>query len=213
MANVNQNQTQSNGGRVYYNKGYLYRGSNDPVGVSGKSDSLELYVYDVKTATTQTNETVLELSTSGHFSRNNGIDYVLGEDAYADKTNGLMYVRCTAWGAKKDRLLQLNIRKGFVLRIYGKFEKQTFTRQDGTQGSAVVCKNIQQFEIVVYPKDNNGGTSAPAPAQTAPAPQPMNPPVQPTPAPATAPAPQAPVQASYQTPPTTVGVGDAELPF
>lgn len=210
MSNTN---TNGNGnGKVYYNKGYLFRGSQDPVGVSGKSDSLELYVYDVKQTTVSgTGEPVLELSTSGHFNRNNGIDYVLGEDAYSDRSNGLIYIKCTAWGAKKDRLLQLNVRKGFVLRIYGKFEKQTFTRQDGTPGTAVVCKNVQQFEIIVWPKDENGGTQIPAPApapqgSVAPAPAPaapMNPPTQAAPAP---------VPQNSATP-TTGSNADINIPF
>ena len=114
MANANN--------KVYYNRGYLFRKKDDPVGVSGECNTLELYVYDVKDKTTRTGDEIIELSCSGNFNKNNGIDYVLGDDVYADKEKGLLFITCSAWDIKKDRLKKLNIRKGFVLLIHGKFE-------------------------------------------------------------------------------------------
>lgn len=180
MANANN--------KIYYNRGYLFRKKDDPVGVSGECNSLELYVYDVKDKTTKTGDEVLELSCSGNFSKNNGIDYVLGDDVYTDKEKGLVFITCSAWDIKKDRLKKLNVRKGFVLLIHGKFERQEYTRQDGSKGVSVVCKNVKAFDVVRFP--NDGQTAAPAQnatqptqAQPAPAPAPsapaMNPPVAP----------------------------------
>lgn len=179
--------------KVYYNRGYLFRKKDDPVGVSGENDSLELYVYGVNDKVTSTGQEILELSCSGNFNKNNGIDYVLGEDVYSDKDKGLVFITCSAWDMKRDRLKKLNVRKGFVLLVYGKFEKQTFTRSDGTPGVSVVCKNVKNFFITKYPNDGQGGNvapatpapastqsqsaPAPAPAPAAPATNAMNPPV------------------------------------
>lgn len=195
--------------KVYYNRGYLFRKKDDPVGVSGENDALELYVYDVTKKTTATGSEILELSCSGNFNKNNGIDYVLGEDVYADKDKGLVFVTCTAWDIKRERLEKLNIRKGFVLLVHGKFEKQAFTRKDGTPGVAVACKNIKQFFIMRYPNDGQTAPatgSAPASQQTqtqaAPAPAPSAPAMNPPEAPQTPVGNTAPIDAS-----------DVQVPF
>lgn len=196
MANANN--------KVYYNRGYLFRKKDDPVGVSGECNTLELYVYDVKNKTTRTGDEIIELSCSGNFNKNNGIDYVLGDDVYTDKEKGLLFITCSAWDIKKDRLKKLNIRKGFVLLIHGKFERQEYTRQDNSKGVSVVCKNIKNFDVLKFPNDGQTATPASAtqPAQEAPAPAPatstMNAPV----------APQTPVGNT-----APVDASDVQVPF
>ena len=106
MANANN--------KVYYNRGYLFRKKDDPVGVSGECNTLELYVYDVKDKTTRTGDEIIELSCSGNFNKNNGIDYVLGDDVYADKEKGLLFITCSAWDIKKDRSILVRT----ILRVY-----------------------------------------------------------------------------------------------
>ncbi len=201
--------------KVYYNRGYLFRKKDDPVGMSsGENDALELYVYDVKKKTTTTGNEIIELSCSGNFNKNNGIDYVLGEDVYTDKDKGLVFVTCTAWDIKRERLEKLNIRKGFVLLIHGKFEKQTYTRNDGTQGTSVVCKNIKQFFIMKYPNDNQNGSAPAASGNATPAPA-----AQAQAAPAPAPAPAVPPMNPPQDAQTPVGntgpidANDVQVPF
>lgn len=204
--------------KVYYNRGYLFRKKDDPVGVSGENDSLELYVYGVNDKVTTTGQQILELQCSGNFNKNNGIDYVLGEDVYSDKDKGLVFITCSAWDMKRERLQKLNVRKGFVLLVYGKFEKQTYTRQDGSQGVSVVCKNVKNFFITKYPNDGQGGNTAPAQSNSAPAPAPAaQAPTQNTPAPA--PAPAAPVALPMNEPQAPVGntapvdASDVQVPF
>lgn len=196
MANANN--------KVYYNRGYLFRKKDGPVGVSGECNTLELYVYDVKDKTIRTGDEIIELSCSGNFNKNNGIDYVLGDDVYTDKEKGLLFITCSAWDIKKDRLKKLNIRKGFVLLIHGKFERQEYTRQDNSKGVSVVCKNIKHFDVLKFPNDGQTATPASAtqPAQEAPAPAPatstMNAPV----------APQTPVGNT-----APVDASDVQVPF
>ena len=160
MANNNNN--------VKFERGYLER-------VDAKTEgkaigSLELWVNKVEQSTTPSGEIVLNLNTNGHFSKIQGIDYALGADAYSGE-NGLMYVQCTAWSMVKDRLIKLNVRKGFKLRIYGTFEKETYQANDGTPRTAVRVKAIKQFEVDVWPKDNNENEAPQAPQDSQPAPQ------------------------------------------
>lgn len=233
----NQNQNQPN--RPMFNRGFITRANGATTeGCSARGNSLELWINTaVQKTVASTGEVVLELNTSGHFNSYNGIDYTLGKDVYADDT-GLIWINCTAWGVVKDRLIKLDVRKGFRLRIYGVFQKETYQRTDGTQGIKVVCKSIQNFEVVAWPKDgnnasqpanNNGSvaTSQPqAPVAPAPTPatnvQPTQPvqtaPVQaaaptpaptPTPTPTPAPTPTAPVDATPVAPSNT----EVEVPF
>lgn len=203
----NQNQNQPN--RPMFNRGFITRekgAANE--GCSAKGNSLELWVVNATQKTvSSTGEVVLEMNTNGHFNSYNGIDYTLGKDVYSDDS-GLIWVACTAWGVVKDRLIKLNMRKGYRLRIYGVFQKETYPRNDGTTGVKVVCKNVQNFEVVGWPKDENnngqnngnGNNVAPAPA----------------PAPAPVPAPTVPVNQTLvtgqpqptQSPTPTVPVGN-----
>ena len=179
-----------------YDRGFMTREKSDVEGRSAKANSLELWINKVETKTVQsTGDVVLEMNCSGHFNQNNGVDYTLGKDVYADD-KGLIWIKATAWSKTKDRLLKLNVRKGFKLKLYGVFEKETYTAQDGSIRVNVVCKNVQQFEVVVWPKAPQDASApaqqtAPAPAQqTAPAPAPQAAPA-PTPQAAPAPTPQA----------------------
>ena len=172
--------------KKYFNNGYLMRKSSEAVGMG--TGSLDLWVNKVETKTIpSTGDVVLELSTSGTFNNNNNIGYCLGDDVYANN-EGLMYVNVTAWGPKKDRLLKLNVGQGFRLTVYGEFKKETYTGNDGTPKTKVVCKDMKQFEVSHFPQNQNGTQAAPTQA------------AQPAPAPAPAPAQAAPVQVPQPAP-------------
>lgn len=199
----NQNQNQPN--KPMFNRGFITRekGATNE-GCSAKGNSLELWVVNaIQKTVPSTGEVILEMNTNGHFNSYNGIDYTLGKDVYADDS-GLIWVTCSAWGVVKDRLIKLNMRKGYRLRIYGVFQKETYPRNDGTTGVKVVCKNVQNFEVVSWPKDENnngqnnsdGNNVAPAPTApaTAPTPAPVNQtPVAAQPQPTQSPTPTVPV--------------------
>ena len=128
------NNTTTTDNQPRYDRGKITRENAQVEGRSAKNQSLELWVNKVETKTIQsTGDVVLELGLNGHFNQNNGVDYTLGKDVYSDD-KGLLYVHATAWNVNKDSMLKLYVRKGFKLRIYGVYEKEVFTRPDGSIG-------------------------------------------------------------------------------
>lgn len=225
QTNVNGNGTSTTQNKPLYNRGFITRDKADVEGRSAKGNCLELWVNQATQKTVQsTGDVVLELNMNGKFNNNNGVDYTLGKDVYAND-EGLMYVQATAWNVNKDRLIKLNIRKGFLLRIYGVFEKEVFARNDGSQGASVRVKNIQQFEVVQWPKDgqngngNNAGNNTPAstPAPAAPTTPTNSTPVQNTApantAPATPEPPEPTTPNSATSVPSTPAGTEVEVPF
>ena len=134
--------------------------------------SLAMYLNGpVSIKTTAANNEVGEMNLSGRFLANSGIPYALGEDIL-DPKDGHMFVRASAWSFVLERLKKLNLQKGALVQIYGHFEVEEFTREDGTKGKSVVCRDVKQFDVLSFGKDRKPAAQSDAvPAAAAPAPE------------------------------------------
>ena len=71
----------------------------------------------------------------------------------ADGTRGTSFIPCTVFQQTADNMTKF-LRKGSLVGIEGRLSQRSFTRQDGTKGSAieVICDSVQFLE----PKSANG---------------------------------------------------------
>ena len=70
-----------------------------------------------------------------------------------DGTRGTSFIPCTVFQQTADNMTKF-LRKGSLVGIEGRLSQRSFTRQDGTKGSAieVICDSVQFLE----PKSQNG---------------------------------------------------------
>jgi single-stranded DNA-binding protein len=159
------NATTNNNERPLRNRGYLQRNDTSIQGVSAPGNSLEAYVYELEDKTISVDgedKAVLTLKCSGHYDARNNIEYVLGADVFSvnKETNAKtdsVFFEASAWGKVRDKILSKEVaqklkndpkEKGFVGRIYGTFEKRSYTNAQGETYVAVQVKNIVKFEFV-----------------------------------------------------------------
>lgn len=152
---------QTNAKKNNMNRGYIER--HDPKTPGEAIGSLELWINSVGTprsVSTKDGATrnVIDLSTSGHFAKYNGIEYALGPDVFSDK-EGLLFVRVAMFDALQERVQKLNLKKGTLVRFYGVFKRNEYTAKDGSKRVSVDAI-AHQIEIVWRKHDETSSTDA-----------------------------------------------------
>ena len=151
---------------IRYNNGFVF--------TSGEG-CLEVYVNDktVEQGTVRTVEVdgtekqVLSLNgMSGRFAGPSNAKNVL-EDAVSE--DGTIFMNAAVWGKQAEGIAKI-LRKGMILRIYGKFAKNEYTNKEGQAGVNVKA-TAYRVEVAYWGKQTEGETAAEteAPADEAPA--------------------------------------------
>lgn len=117
----------------------------------------ELRKVEVENNGQKEERSVLSLNgMSGVYAGPSNVKNVLGEDVVNEE--GLVFVNGSIWG-KGAEAIAPHIRKGMILRVYGKFGTEEYTNKDGETRKGVRA-SIYRLEVAYWGKDANADSDA-----------------------------------------------------
>ena len=124
------------------------------------ASGLQMKVSGVRTRAAGEKE-VTEVYGFGFYGRASSVGYLLGDEMFVNKENGLCHVNCTAWDSVKGFVDKLNLHEGDTVRVHGEVRPNVYEKPDGTKRTSINV-TIRNIEVDFRKKQDAQTEEAPA---------------------------------------------------